>query len=367
MTTSERRSIKSVIRALRQVNIQGSLFGQTVAVRFGLSESDIEALESLIDMGATTAGRLSELTGLTTGAVTRVVDRLEQAGYVRRIPDPADRRRVIVEVVPERIAAIQLTLDRLDDASEPVVEGYSEEQLALINDFLTRMAEVTRTEAFTLRDEPPSEADGGATGQHAAPLGGLTSARLYVRSGVNDLVVQADPGIDELYVARFSGMVPHVRLREGTVFVYYKGRGLPWEWRRRNAELTLNARIPWAIELTGGANRVEAYLAGLSLSSFQMTGGADRIDLALGRPSGQVPIRFSGGASSLTIVRPRGTPLLLRLSGGAGAIEFDRQRLGSSSGQTVLASAGADEAADRFSVEMSGGASRIIVRESAGE
>ena len=95
-----RDNIDSVFRALRRVNLQGSFFGQTVAIRFGLSESDIETLEALIDMGASTAGRLSELTGLTSGAVTRVIDRLEQAGYVRRVPDPADRRRVIVEVDP---------------------------------------------------------------------------------------------------------------------------------------------------------------------------------------------------------------------------------------------------------------------------
>ena len=84
----DRDNINSVIRSLRRVNLQGSLFGQTVAIRFGLSESDVEALELLIDTGAATAGRLSELMGLTTGAVTRVIDRLEQAGYVRRVPDP---------------------------------------------------------------------------------------------------------------------------------------------------------------------------------------------------------------------------------------------------------------------------------------
>ena len=95
-----RENIDHVHRSLRRVNIQGSFFGQTVAIRFGLSESDIQTIEALVEMGASTAGRLSELTGLTSGAVTRVVDRLERAGYVRRVPDPADRRRVFVEVVP---------------------------------------------------------------------------------------------------------------------------------------------------------------------------------------------------------------------------------------------------------------------------
>ena len=99
------QAVDSVVKALRRVNFQGSIFGQTVAIRLGLSESDVDALELLLDSGAATAGKLAELMGLTTGAVTRVIDRLEQAGYVRRTTDPADRRRVVVEVVPERAAS----------------------------------------------------------------------------------------------------------------------------------------------------------------------------------------------------------------------------------------------------------------------
>src|SRR5258705_12966916 len=107
----KRDNIDNVLRSLRRVNLQGSFFGQTVAVRFGLSESDIETLEALIDMGATTAGRLAELTGLTSGAVTRVIDRLEQSGYVPRVADPADRRRGIVEVVPAEGPAVAAPLN----------------------------------------------------------------------------------------------------------------------------------------------------------------------------------------------------------------------------------------------------------------
>ncbi len=363
MTTNERGSIKSVVRSLRRVSIQGSLFGQTVAVRFGLSESDIEALESLIDLGSTTAGRLSELTGLTTGAVTRVVDRLEQAGYVRRIPDPADRRRVVVEVVPEKIAAIEMTLDRLDEASGSMVDYYTPEQLALIDDFLTRMAEITRSEATSLRDESPSTVDEGAISQHAAPLGGLTSARLLVRSGVNDLTIGSVDDLQELYIGRFTGMVPHVRLREGTVYLYYKGRGMPWEWKKRNADLALNAAIPWAIDVVGGANTIDAKLAALNLSAFQMTGGAGDIRLTLGRPQGRVPVRITGGANDIGISRPAGVSIRLRLSGGASSVEFDRQKLGRTGGQTALSSADADQAADVFDVELTGGSNRIAIRE----
>src|SRR5215470_19559125 len=120
-----RGNIDSVLRSLRRVNLQGSFFGQTVAIRFGLSESDIETLEQLIDMGATSAGKLSELTGLTSGAVTRVIDRLEQAGYVRRVPDPTDRRRVIVEVVPEKVAGIEATIGIVDEKGASEISHYS--------------------------------------------------------------------------------------------------------------------------------------------------------------------------------------------------------------------------------------------------
>ena len=148
----DRDSIDSVLRSLRRVNLQGSFLGQSVAVRFGLSESDIETLEQLMDMGATSAGRLSEITGLTSGAVTRVIDRLEQSGYVRRVPDPTDRRRVIVEIVPEKVASIESTLSRVSTAGAKEISRYTDAQLALIGDFLTRMEEVTRSEAASLRE-----------------------------------------------------------------------------------------------------------------------------------------------------------------------------------------------------------------------
>src|SRR5690349_9524699 len=186
-----RDNVTSVLRALRRVNLQGSFFGQTVAIRFGLSESDIETLEQLIDMGATTAGKLSEITGLTSGAVTRVVDRLEQAGFVRRVPDPADRRRVIVEVVPEKVASVQSTLDRVGSASAREIGRYTDAQLALIADFLTRMEQITRDEATSLRETPPGAAtpEEAAAGpsEHRAPLGSLTEAKLHIRSGLSSL------------------------------------------------------------------------------------------------------------------------------------------------------------------------------------
>ncbi len=354
-----RDSINSVLRSLRRVNLQGSLFGQTVAIRFGLTESDIEALEALIDSGAATAGRLSDLTGLTTGAVTRVIDRLEQAGYVRRIPDPADRRRVIVEVVPERIAPVEKTIARVGDASASVIIGYSEGDLTVINDFLTRMAAIRRDEANALRNSPEESGDGGS--EHTAPIGGLDRARLLFKSGAHELLIRAVTDIDDLYRARFDGRVPQVRLRDGVVTIQYKG-GWQWDGHERRTDVSLNAAIPWDVEIVGGASKLQGKFSSLDLRSFSLTGGVDRMRLTLGAPTGDVPVKFTRGANNIRIERPTGVHVRLNLTGGAGRIDFDQQRLGAT-GDTILETTGASDAPDRYSIDIVGGAGRITITE----
>jgi DNA-binding MarR family transcriptional regulator len=367
----DRDSIDSVLRSLRRVNLQGSLFGHTVALRFGLSESDIEALEVLIDSGAATAGKLSDLMGLTTGAVTRVIDRLEQAGYVRRIPDPTDRRRVIVEVVPERIAPVEATMARVGDKSASEIGHYSEADLAVINDFLTRMAAIRREEATALRDTR-DPGTGGAS-EHAAPIGGLDRARLVFKSGAHELLLRGATDIDDLYRAKFEGPVPQVRLRDGVVTIQYRGwsgrwtgavykGGWQWDAHERRSDVTLSAAIPWDVEIVGGAGKLQGKLTRLDLRSFALTGGVDQLRLTLGRPAGEVPIRLTAGVNNVRIERPAGVHVRLDLRGGAGRIDFDQRRLGGV-GDTILGSPGVDEASDRYLIDIVGGAGRITVTE----
>src|ERR1700712_2338315 len=98
--------IQQVEHAMRRSSGQGVIFGQTVAGHAGISSSDLECMDFLILEGRVTAGRLAEVTGLTTGAITGVVDRLEKAGFVRRERDAADRRKVFIVTVPENVAKI---------------------------------------------------------------------------------------------------------------------------------------------------------------------------------------------------------------------------------------------------------------------
>jgi DNA-binding MarR family transcriptional regulator len=357
-----RDSIDSVLRALRRVNIQGSVFGQTVAIRFGLSESDIETLEALIDMGASTAGRLAELTGLTSGAVTRVIDRLEQAGFVRRVPDPADRHRVIVEAIPAKVAAVQATLDRVGSASAEEIGRYTDAQIALITDFLTKMEQITRDEATTLREHAGGTveaAGGGAGSEHSAPLGGLPSAKLHVRSGLSALRLRDGADARDLYRALFEGATPQVRLRDGRVLVQY--RGIPFDWRKRTATIGLNTTIPWTIEAMGGVQRVEADLRSVDVRKLDLVGGAERVQIELGRPRGEVPIRIVGGAKTIRLERPRGVPVQLKVVGSAGSATLDGLKLGRKGGESTLASAGWDSAADRITLEVVGGSKSIDI------
>src|SRR6201991_5352412 len=90
--------------AVRKSSALGVIFGQTVANAVGISSSDLECLDFLNIEGRVTAGRLAELTGLTTGAITGLLDRMEKAGLVRRERDEEDRRKVYIAIVPEAIA-----------------------------------------------------------------------------------------------------------------------------------------------------------------------------------------------------------------------------------------------------------------------
>ena len=355
----KRDDIDNVLRSLRRVNLQGSFFGQTVAVRFGLSESDIETLEALMDLGATSAGRLAELTGLTSGAVTRVIDRLEQSGYVRRVPDPADRRKVIVEVVPDKVAAVQSTLNRVGAAGAEEIGRYTDAQLALISDFLTRMEQITRDEATNLRDHPDERPEGDTVSEHSAPVGGLNSARLFVRSGLSEIRLRPGATAGELYRAEFEGATPQVRLRDGRVIVQY--RGLPFDWRKRKATIGLNTTIPWDIEIFGGVGRVEADLRSVDVSRFELTGGTETIQLELGTPRAEAGVRIVGGARTIRLERPSGVPVRLSINGGSSQVQLDGRSLGAQGGRAAIGSPGWDGATERYDIEVIGGSKSIEV------
>jgi len=124
--------------AVRRSSALGVIFGQAVASRVGITSSDLECLDFLNLEGRVTAGRLAELTGLTTGAITGVVDRLEKAGLVRRERDETDRRKVYVTVIPEAGAAIGRYYEPMQRAILMDWESYTDTELKLLLRFMTQ-------------------------------------------------------------------------------------------------------------------------------------------------------------------------------------------------------------------------------------
>jgi DNA-binding MarR family transcriptional regulator len=135
------------------------LFGQAVADHVGIHPTDLESLDILRRNGPMTAGRLAELTGLSTGgAITALIDRLERLGYARRERDTGDRRRVLVRALMERaereFAPLYAPLEHaLDDLSA----RYDDADLAVILDFVTRTNELMQEQIARVRSEKDGE------------------------------------------------------------------------------------------------------------------------------------------------------------------------------------------------------------------
>ncbi len=157
--------------AVRRSSALGVIFGQTVASRVGISSSDLECLDFLNLEGRVTAGRLAELTGLTTGAITGVVDRLEKAGFVRRERDESDRRKVFIAPVPENIAKVGRFYEHMQRAILTDWASYSDAELRLLLRFMTQgyKTMLAATEELKAMMEPPKGKRAGAGKPARAP------------------------------------------------------------------------------------------------------------------------------------------------------------------------------------------------------
>ena len=124
---------------------------QAIADYHGINRTDARCLDIIERLGGITAGRLARESGLSTGAVTTVLDRLERAGLARRTSDPGDRRRVLVEMTPAaREANEELDRPLVEAASEQLLR-YSEEELVLLRDFHRTSRALTEAHAERIR------------------------------------------------------------------------------------------------------------------------------------------------------------------------------------------------------------------------
>ncbi|WP_426445857.1 MarR family winged helix-turn-helix transcriptional regulator [Paenibacillus sp. S-38] len=145
-------SQKALIYELRQNSARAVMFHQLISEKLGLNVTDHKCLDFLNRTGPVTAGQLAQVTGLTTGAVTSVIDRLEQAGYVTRDKDPLDRRRVVVKPAPEGSAPISPMFQSVMDSTLKIISQYTEQELHLILDFIRKCNEMTLDEMNKMKE-----------------------------------------------------------------------------------------------------------------------------------------------------------------------------------------------------------------------
>jgi len=126
------------------MSAQGTLISQALADAVGLNPIDLECLDLIRLRGRVTAGELAQHTGLTSGAVTGLIDRLERAGYVVREAHPSDRRRVYVRIKTRKAARLIAIYSPLQQAMERLCQRYSRAELELLIDFAEKSSAIAQ-------------------------------------------------------------------------------------------------------------------------------------------------------------------------------------------------------------------------------
>ncbi|CAH0119746.1 hypothetical protein PAE9249_02254 [Paenibacillus sp. CECT 9249] len=147
---------QALLNELRQNSARAVMLHQLISEKLGLNATDHKCLDFLMRTGPVTAGQLAQLTGLTTGAVTSVIDRLEQAGYVMRDKDPNDRRRVVVKPVPDGSDRISPMFESIAQSTLALLSQYSEQETQLLLDFIRHCNEIALAEMNKMNHESTS-------------------------------------------------------------------------------------------------------------------------------------------------------------------------------------------------------------------
>jgi DNA-binding MarR family transcriptional regulator len=157
--SSEReRLLLELSDAVRRSQRATDTVDEAASQLLGINRTDSRCLDILEQRGRMTAGELAREARLSTGAITAVLDRLEHAGYVRRIDDPADRRRVLVEVTDATRTASGELFGPMAQAAGALLERYSDRQLRLLIEFHRLGAELQERHAQWLHERGPATA-----------------------------------------------------------------------------------------------------------------------------------------------------------------------------------------------------------------
>ncbi len=128
--------VAEVAEELRLSGVTNDIADQVIADYLGINRTDMRCLDIIERLDGVSAGRLASEAGLSTGAVTTVLDRLARAGFARRVADAGDRRRVLVELTPAARRELSELYAPLAEATTRQLEGYTTEEVSLVRDFM---------------------------------------------------------------------------------------------------------------------------------------------------------------------------------------------------------------------------------------
>jgi DNA-binding MarR family transcriptional regulator len=140
-----------LLEAIRAVLLASDLLDEAFADFIGINRTDLRCMDIVDQRGRVTAGELAREAGLTTGAVTAVVDRMELAGLLRRVSDPSDRRKVWIELTPDAGKLAGEVHGPLDQAGEMHLASLSDEQVLTIIGFLEVSRRITMENVEAIR------------------------------------------------------------------------------------------------------------------------------------------------------------------------------------------------------------------------
>ncbi|MBK5215905.1 MAG: MarR family transcriptional regulator [Candidatus Pacebacteria bacterium] len=134
--------IRNLMVSIRKEIRAASLFVHTMSEITGMHPTDIKCLDFLSDVKSATAGELAKITGLTTGAITAVIDRLEKIGFVKREADSKDRRKIIVRIIEEHPNNLELVRNIFADKLPNNLSAYKDEELNLIINWNEKLSDI---------------------------------------------------------------------------------------------------------------------------------------------------------------------------------------------------------------------------------
>jgi DNA-binding MarR family transcriptional regulator len=149
--SEKRRDLMNQMQYLAQTaSTETALFHQAAAAKLGLGITDLKTVSTLLQEGPMTAGQLAKRLNLTTGAVSNVIDRLEQGKFANRTPDTKDGRKVIVTVNQEKLSSTNNVYRSMGEAFEKLLETYSMEELEFLVRFYNSTIDLTKLEIAKL-------------------------------------------------------------------------------------------------------------------------------------------------------------------------------------------------------------------------